>query len=562
MKQFFPRKPKPILILFLTLTLPFLFGIAYFIGFNQKAQAAITFDNSSTSSTTGIGSVNWQHTTGNNASSILIVGITTVAVGSTLPTTVTYNGVALTRHASTNCTNNFICNVTLWYLINPPPGTHTISATTGNNVVITGGAASYYNINTSTPFADVTSAIGTSTSRSVSSSVSISGTTASDVVVDSFGAGSVCSSVGTITPATNQTQNWAAYTRSNSTCIISGGSRKTGLAGNIPMGWNLQRSNTDTLSWAIISARLTEPVVTPTPSPSLPPPTPTPLPSSGNIVDLNFGISNSAPWMQIGCGDVRMDDGVDNPLPVGQTMIALNSSCADPGIVFTGETTASFGSGQASSSDQIVGGSSYPETYTMTGGIYTSYNNLLAKALASDTQPIDLATICTLNDCTLPADLPHGVYWAKSSLNLNAFTFPIDQNYVVLVDGDLTFKGNVLTPAGNNSSVIFSTSGNIIVPDEVGSPAVSTTANLSGLFSADKSFIMEGNNDCADLRLNMEGAVIVNAALNGGSLQNNRDLCNANATSPTLQITQRLDYVLNIPEFVKDQVITSEETAP
>jgi len=282
----------------------------------------------------------------------------------------------------------------------------------------------------------------------------------------------------------------------------------------------------------------------------------------GDISNLNFAINNSYPWIQTICGDVRMDNGIINKAPLGQSMLTTNSTCASPGIIFSGNGTTDFGQGQPSSSGQVVGGASYPEVYTpsSSGGIASSYTYLSQKSQSGGLMSINLSTVCNVSNCNLPANLPKGIYVANSNVTLNAYTFPLNNNYIFLINGNLTINGNVLTP--NSSSTFFSTSGNIIIPSGVGSPANVTTANLSGIFSTDRSFILQTNNNCTDLQLNMEGTLIVNAGRTGSRLQNNRDLCSSNGTYPTMVITQRLDYILNSPDFIKVQNHTSEEVKP
>ncbi len=282
----------------------------------------------------------------------------------------------------------------------------------------------------------------------------------------------------------------------------------------------------------------------------------------GDISNLNYYLTNFNPWMQVQCGELRMDNGIDNPVPEGKTMMTSNPTCSTPGVIFTGDSQAEFGVGQASSTNQVVGGYSYPEVYvpSNSGGIFSSYDYLSAKVKASDTTPTNLSTICTLSNCTLPVTLPQGTYTATGDVSLNGFTFPANQHYVFIINGNLTIKGNIVTPVG--STVVFSVSGNIIVPPTVGSAPSSSTTNLAGIFSTDKSFIMQSTNTCADLRLNIAGVLIVNAAQSGGKLQNNRDLCGNNLDNPSLQIVQRLDFVVNLPELVRIQSITSNEVAP
>ena len=561
------KKPHKLLV-YLLLMLPFLFGIAYMIGFNTKAHAAVTRDTVSNSVGAAVGSVSWQHTINDNPNRILIVGVTTVSIGSAQPSSVTFNGIPLKNASSSNCYLGLACNATMWYLVNPPIGTYTISASF-SGFGLEAGAASYYNVDTTNPFSKITTGAGTTSSTNYNTNMTVAGTTSSDVLVDVIAAAwSGCGGTSTVTAVSPQSSAWQLYDNTGSNCLINAGSSKQGSAGSTSLSWNIRRGSTGTLSWGGIAAMLNPPPAptpTPTPTPTaIPTPKPTPAPIVGNITNLNFGISNSSPWIQVTCGDLRMDGGVTNAAPAGQNMITTNATCASPGLVFTGGTTATFGQGQASSSNQVVGGATYPEVYSPpgAGGIFSSYSSLLAKAQSSTTTPVNLSTVCTLSSCTLPANLPHGVYVANGDVVLNTYSFSANANYIFLVNGNLTLNGNIIAPPGSNSSVLFSASGNIIVPATVGSAPGVTTANLSGIFSTDKSFIMQSSGNCTDLRLNIEGTLIVNAGRTGGSLQNNRDLCGSNATSPTLALTQRLDFILNLPDFAKEQSVTSQEVAP
>lgn len=282
----------------------------------------------------------------------------------------------------------------------------------------------------------------------------------------------------------------------------------------------------------------------------------------GDIANLNFAINNSYPWIQVVCGDLRMDNGITNKAPLGQSTLTTNGSCASPGVIFSGNGTTDFGQGQSSSSNQVVGGISYPEVYQSpsSNGIFSSYTYLLQKSQSGGLTTTNLASVCTLLNCTLPANLPKGIYVGNGDVNLNTYTFPLNQKYVFLINGNLTINGNIITP--NSSTSVFSAAGNIIIPPGVGSPVNVSSANLAGIFSTDKALILQSNNNCTDLRLNVEGTLIVNAGRTGSKLQNNRDLCGSDGTYPTMSITQRLDYVLNLPEFMRVQSVTSQEVTP
>ena len=297
--------------------------------------------------------------------------------------------------------------------------------------------------------------------------------------------------------------------------------------------------------------------------------------SNGSIANLNFGISNARPWIQCQGADCRIDAGFTSEVPttaVGGPYANLNGSGGTPGLVFTGNSTPNFGQGQASTTNWVVGGSSYGETYSPTrvGGIVkTSYNYVLSKATQGNITPIDIAPFCSggITNCTLTFGAnSHGVYRANGDLTLNAFTFPNGQNFVILVNGNLTIRGRILVPNGSGSTALFSSSGNINIDKALGEASSSVSPTIQGIYSADKSFVAQGYGGCSiqpDLRLNIEGSVIVNGSLAGGSFQwNSRDLCADDISYPVVHFLERVDFILNTPDFLKNANFTYQEVGP
>lgn len=313
--------------------------------------------------------------------------------------------------------------------------------------------------------------------------------------------------------------------------------------------------------------------------------------TASNIQNLNFGMTNYIPWFQCIGNSCRIDGTIDNdgstqtgfsdPIPStallacgGANASIPGSSTPQPGIIFSGGT-AYFGQGQASTPQNwVVNDSTYNPTL-----IRTSYGYMTTTLRQSGITPIDLASVCTLSNCTLPADLANGVYLANGDVTLNAYTFPAGKSYVILVNGNLDINGEINIPVG--SAVTFSVSGNITVDADVGvgiGNFCSQTANVDGFFSADGSFIIEGigdgitegNTDCnlysnpltRDQRVNIAGGIVVNAARAGGSLQNQRDLCDDDRFAPVFSIIARPDFLLNVPEFIKYRSDVWREIAP
>lgn len=292
--------------------------------------------------------------------------------------------------------------------------------------------------------------------------------------------------------------------------------------------------------------------------------------SSGNISNLNFGIIPNKPWVQFQTNDVRVDAGfIDkiSPAAVGGAYASIPGTGGTPGIIMTGGSSPDFGSGQASAQNWILGGLSYPETYSPTkvgGVIKMSYAFLSARATQGNITVQDLSSFCSggLANCTL-SGLSHGIYRANGDLTLNTYTFPSNGDFIILVNGNLTIKGRIKVPQG--STAFFSSSGNITVDKSLGEDPSSTSTTIEGVYSADKSFIADGTNNCTigqDLRLNLGGNIITNAGLAGGSFVDNRDMCTQNGRYPTMQFQERPDFIINIPAFLKVPNYTYQEVAP
>ena len=161
--------------------------------------------------------------------------------------------------------------------------------------------------------------------------------------------------------------------------------------------------------------------------------------------------------------------------------------------------------------------------------------------------------------------------WAASAISiqppaLRKYDFPESQNYVILVNGDLTINTQIKVP--KTSTVAFIVSGDIIVNPTVGNTTgdiTTTTPSIEGFYSTDKNFIIKGNNNCTvgeDKRLNVAGSVVVNAGLTGGEFRNQRDLCGGNATCPVFSIQERPDFMLNAPDLIKYKNTIYQEVAP
>jgi hypothetical protein len=298
-----------------------------------------------------------------------------------------------------------------------------------------------------------------------------------------------------------------------------------------------------------------------------------------NIADLNAGVTNiKDPWFQSKGSDMRYDPGFTigtNPLPSSSSYASVpnppNSLMA--GVIFSGRTKPVFSPGNASYPfDWQVGSSDNPDIFTTNHNtIPTSYEFLMETARGSGVP----MTPITLIDNTTSASTyghitAHGVYTIGSSDTDTTYIssdvkFDSDQigsgNFIILVKGDLSIDANITVPVG--STVIFSVSGNIII-------CPTCTENIQGIYSADGSFTVQGISDLSpagscptkDIPLNIEGAVVANAGRKGGTFINHRSLCSENYTTPVITFTERPDFLINYPEFIKQNNNFWQELAP
>lgn len=311
--------------------------------------------------------------------------------------------------------------------------------------------------------------------------------------------------------------------------------------------------------------------------------------NSGNISNLNFGITNQVPWFQGFGGDMRLDNGFTDNVPSPSSFYASNIFPTTPGMIFSGGANASFGASQTrSSTTQWVSGStSYPEVFTppRTGLITTSYDYLNGISQENGITIGSLPSGCTnVSGCSLNQLLP-GIYadTSGSPIYITASKFCGDNgqcqsqkgpgfsgNWVVLVKGDLHILGSLYTPP--RFTFTLSVKGNIYIDPSVGE-ALGTVCNpqangatgcdIDGLISTDKSLIVSSTGSCAtEKQLNFDGAMVVNAALAGGTVQNSRDFCANDPSYPTITYTERPDMVANAPQFIAPKPVVWQEQAP
>lgn len=205
----------------------------------------ITLDNAQSASFGGNTNttVTWTHVPGAHANQVLVVGI--VSARNQAASSVTYEGTALTKLTSQTCGNTDFtpyCEAELWYLVSPATsGTHQISVTvTPGSTVIAGGSATYYNVDTTTPFGAAATAFGTTSGNSqITNTVNTSNS--GQRVID------VLASDNTTTTPSG-TQLWSS---NGNSFAFNNGSSNPSVAGTTAIHWMVNSGD-----WADIAAPL------------------------------------------------------------------------------------------------------------------------------------------------------------------------------------------------------------------------------------------------------------------------------------------------------------------
>lgn len=207
----------------------------------STVQFSVTVDAVSTSTASG-SSVTMSHTT-SGVNRLLYVGISLDNEGSETVSSVAYNGIPLTFLGSATEANNI--RVEVWYLVDPPLGTHnltvTFSADLTRNAAV--GAVTFTGVDQNLPFGSLSgnqASTGTVASTSVSS-------TSTEVVVDTVG----CEDCASLSAGSGQSVLWNFGGSFGSPEAFGGASIKTGSS-TTTMSWNLGSS----APWAITAVPL------------------------------------------------------------------------------------------------------------------------------------------------------------------------------------------------------------------------------------------------------------------------------------------------------------------
>ncbi len=250
----------------------------------KPSGSAVTLDNTGNEigDDGNCGEAKLSFTTGSQSNRVLVVTV----ISDVNYTSVSYDGFPLTQLA---VKDNSV-DVEMWYLLNPPSGTHDVLANIPNCTGMLIGASSYYNVDQTTPFGTVATASGTTTGLQ-STSLNVVTTSAAQLVVDGIGTDG---DDPTVNPG--QTQIWNQPPSGGN--WPAAGSYAPGTGGTVNMNWSVNNAD-----WADIGVPInpTSNSITDTLSDSLV------IGSNG----VGVGTSNPTHTLDVG-GDANFQDASDS----------------------------------------------------------------------------------------------------------------------------------------------------------------------------------------------------------------------------------------------------------
>lgn len=301
----------------------------------QSPQGGIQFDSAAHASSSG-STVSTNFTVGTKKDRILFVTTDWAT------TSLTYDGRPLTAIASISSAQHFGGGafVELWYLLNPPSGTFTLTAAAGGGGTAF-GAVAYSGVNQTNPFNTPVTATSSSFG-STPSSMAVSTSNSSQIVVDGFsadkdGSSQVCSPI-----SGGQTTRWTVVQQF---FPVNCGSDIVGNGGNITISW--AATNVD---WSDVGVALNPSVPGSTPLQIIGGSTPDTLSDRLHITATgNIGIDNANPQYALDVnGVINASTSVYSPIldtvaPGTLTLGNLNASSIQIGNTSTNIPTSILG---------------------------------------------------------------------------------------------------------------------------------------------------------------------------------------------------------------------------
>ncbi|MGB9778873.1 MAG: hypothetical protein ACP5IM_02215 [Candidatus Bathyarchaeia archaeon] len=206
----------------------------------------VTFDSAnSTVLTSAASSMSWTHTIGTGEERLLLVSIGVFSTATLANVTnITYGSNTLTLVATDAYTTPPMVRSFLYCLVNPTPGTKTISVTFSASTLAVGGSTSYFNVNQTNPIQVSETMKGSGTTQSISLSPTGSYNKLLYASMMSYR-----TSTYSVSEGSGQTNRWSQTGQR----WKGRGSDKTVTQGTATMSW----TTSSTASWVAIGAVIT-----------------------------------------------------------------------------------------------------------------------------------------------------------------------------------------------------------------------------------------------------------------------------------------------------------------
>lgn len=335
---------------------PILVALCISFALALPAAAQVTFDNVSTASATpsiAANSVTFAHTTTTDPNRILLVSVHVNIRSSPLAnaTSVTYGGQTLTRLAFRNHVGG-ATRTEVWYLLNPPTGTHnvvtTIGGIAGGDIAVVVGAETFSNALQLAPTFVTSSGTGNPATATIAAA-------ANDLIVDFITGRETVN----VSPNAPQATIFDVSTGAGANEIEAGSSSRLAATPATTMSWNVSAGR----EWSLIAVNLKEAVadvgITKTTSD---PPGDDGVWGEGDALSYILTVTNNGP-------SAAANVVVTDPLPAGYSFVSVTPgapTCTESG----GTVTCTFAS--------MASGASH--TITINGTITTNTTQLVNTA--------------------------------------------------------------------------------------------------------------------------------------------------------------------------------------
>ncbi|MEI8233045.1 MAG: hypothetical protein WCG44_04920, partial [bacterium] len=255
------------------------------------------------------------------------------------------------------------------------------------------------------------------------------------------------------------------------------------------------------------------------------------------------------PWWQAMGSGIYSGGAITSKLPTSYDLIIADPLGSGIGALLQPSSSSNnLGSGDISTSNlkasTTYGGKVMDYKYfsanmgVIKGGSSATTSNWISDAINYE----------AIKDITPPKDFyyiaPHTA--GSTITTASSWSVPAGEKYVVFVNGNFNIKHDITVDKGG--FLAFIVNGTITIDPVV--------TKLQGIYVSN-GFTAEKTNISPDIALNVEGSVV-----SWGSVSLLRDLKGNNGSNPAERFTYRPDFLINMPDKMKNFITQWAEVAP